>query len=241
VRIDGQAVFENPAITRRVCLIRESLDGVEHGESVKNALSLAAYLRPSWDGDYAAAAPPWYALFIGVYVMNDVLPMYVAQGVTRREFSIQAVIFALIYAAVVATLMTVGFVLESVLYRVMDWPHDLTERHLYASADDVPLIFVESWLQFPVWLGVGAFIAVARYRFDAAGLLTIAPALLPIALVDIAVDSYTGPADALFDRFVDPASLPLLASVALCLAAFLLVAAMTWPIVRDVPLRTKAA
>jgi hypothetical protein len=189
--------------------------------------------------EQAAAAPPWYALFIGVHVMNNVLPMYVAQGLTRHEFSIQAAIFALIFAAVLAALVTAGFVLETALYRVMDWPQDLTERHLYAAADDFLLIFMESWLQIPVWFGVGALIAVARYRFDATGLLTIVPALIPIALVDIAIGSYAGPADTLFDRFAEPASLPLVASAALCLVAFLFVAAMTWPIVRDVPLRNK--
>jgi hypothetical protein len=183
--------------------------------------------------EQAAGAPPWFALFIGVYVMNDVLPRYVAQGLTRREFSIQAAIFALSFAAVLAALMTAGFALESVLYQVMDWPHDLTERHLYASADDFPLIFLESWLQFPVWLGVGAL------GFDAVGLLTIAPALLPLALVDIAIRPHTGPAGTLFDLFAEPASPPLVVSVALCLAAFLLVATMTWPIVRDVPLRNR--
>jgi ABC-2 type transport system ATP-binding protein len=55
VRIDGQTVFENPSITRRVCLIRESIDAVDQSESVEYALGFAAYLRPDWDATYATA------------------------------------------------------------------------------------------------------------------------------------------------------------------------------------------
>ena len=53
VLVDGQPVFENPRITRRVCLIRETGDTGDRDEKVADALSTAAHLRPSWDGDYA--------------------------------------------------------------------------------------------------------------------------------------------------------------------------------------------
>jgi ABC-2 type transport system ATP-binding protein len=54
VLIDGQEVFENPAITERICLIREGGD-VQMDEKVKEALAFAAYMRPNWDADYAGA------------------------------------------------------------------------------------------------------------------------------------------------------------------------------------------
>jgi ABC-2 type transport system ATP-binding protein len=55
VLIDGQPVFENPRITRQVCLIRETGDTGEKDDRVKYALYAAARLRPGWDGEYAAA------------------------------------------------------------------------------------------------------------------------------------------------------------------------------------------
>jgi ABC-2 type transport system ATP-binding protein len=55
VLIDGQPVFENPAITRQVCLVRETGDFGDRDERVGEALYLASRLRPSWDGDYADA------------------------------------------------------------------------------------------------------------------------------------------------------------------------------------------
>jgi len=55
VLVDGQPVFENPRVTRRVCLIRETGDTGDRDDRVSDALSTAAHLRPGWDGDYAAA------------------------------------------------------------------------------------------------------------------------------------------------------------------------------------------
>jgi ABC-2 type transport system ATP-binding protein len=53
-RIDGEPVFENPRVTRRVCLIRSTCDTLGTGDRVSAALSFAAHLRPQWDGEYAA-------------------------------------------------------------------------------------------------------------------------------------------------------------------------------------------
>jgi ABC-2 type transport system ATP-binding protein len=56
VLIDGEPVFENPTATRKVCFIRGVGDTVEHdwpGDRVRDALGLAARLRPAWDSEYA--------------------------------------------------------------------------------------------------------------------------------------------------------------------------------------------
>jgi ABC-2 type transport system ATP-binding protein len=58
VRIDGQPVFENPGITRQVCLIRGTSDVGDRDERVGEALYTASRLRPGWDGDYADALGP---------------------------------------------------------------------------------------------------------------------------------------------------------------------------------------
>lgn len=54
VRINGQPVFENQAITSQIAFIRESGDTVEDTEKVESAMRYAAYLRPNWDAEYAA-------------------------------------------------------------------------------------------------------------------------------------------------------------------------------------------
>lgn len=53
VRIEGQPVFENPVLASQVALIREGGDTVEDSEHAREALRIAAYLRPNWDSAYA--------------------------------------------------------------------------------------------------------------------------------------------------------------------------------------------
>ncbi|MGH2534682.1 MAG: hypothetical protein ACRDJW_20680 [Thermomicrobiales bacterium] len=187
-----------------------------------------------------AGAPPWYTAFIGGYVFHDLLPLYVAHGQTRRDFAVQATIFTVIFAAAAAVLMAVGFLLERVLYRVADWPQALSGDQLYSSPTDVPLILVEFWLVFLVWTAAGALIGAGFYRSNETGLFTLLPATVVIAAIGIAVGSDWGPFGALIDRVVDePGNLPLAASIAIGLGAFALTLATTWPLVRDIPIRTK--
>src|SRR5690606_21013086 len=60
-----------------------------------------------WD-PAATQAPRWFALFIGVYLANTILPLHITHGQTRREFSIQATVFIILFAAALATLITIG-------------------------------------------------------------------------------------------------------------------------------------
>ena len=58
VTLDGQPVFDNPAATRQMCLIRGTGDTVEHdwpADRVGDALDTAARFRPNWDSNYAEA------------------------------------------------------------------------------------------------------------------------------------------------------------------------------------------
>lgn len=61
-RIGGQPPFENGAVTRQVCLIREAGDIADEDEPIAAALAFAAYLRPNWDGAFAAALLDRFAL-----------------------------------------------------------------------------------------------------------------------------------------------------------------------------------
>lgn len=54
VSIDGEPVFENPAITRQICLIRESVDIVDTSDRIERVLGFTSCIRPNWDPDYAA-------------------------------------------------------------------------------------------------------------------------------------------------------------------------------------------
>jgi ABC-2 type transport system ATP-binding protein len=53
VRVDGADAFENPAVMRHTCFIRDTLDSNE-SDKVRALMCFAGWLRPTWDADYAA-------------------------------------------------------------------------------------------------------------------------------------------------------------------------------------------
>jgi ABC-2 type transport system ATP-binding protein len=53
VRVDGADAFENPAVMRNTCFIRDTLDCNE-SDKVRQLMCFAGWMRPTWDADYAA-------------------------------------------------------------------------------------------------------------------------------------------------------------------------------------------
>jgi ABC-2 type transport system ATP-binding protein len=53
IRVDGADAFENPAVMRQTCFIRDTLDTNE-SDKVRALLTFAGWMRPTWDADYAA-------------------------------------------------------------------------------------------------------------------------------------------------------------------------------------------
>jgi ABC-2 type transport system ATP-binding protein len=52
VRFDGVDAFENPAVMRQTCFVRDTLD-VNDTERVRGVLAVAGWLRPGWDRAHA--------------------------------------------------------------------------------------------------------------------------------------------------------------------------------------------
>jgi hypothetical protein len=127
------------------------------------------------------------------------------------------------------------------LYRIMDWPQEISNDHLFTKATQIPLIFAEYWLTFLIWTAVGAMIGAGFYRSDEIGFLTIPLALIPLALSDVAIGVGWGPVGFVVRHVLDPLNPPLLVSLAIALAGAALAMAMTWPIVRDIPIRTTSS
>jgi ABC-2 type transport system ATP-binding protein len=53
VRVDGRDAFENPAVMRQTCFIRDTLDAND-ADKVRALMCFASWMRPGWDADYAA-------------------------------------------------------------------------------------------------------------------------------------------------------------------------------------------
>ncbi|GAA1004117.1 hypothetical protein Aple_086310 [Acrocarpospora pleiomorpha] len=188
----------------------------------------------------AGQLPRWYVLFTGVTLVREYLPMYIAHGQTRRQFGGQAAITIALFAPGVAALMTAGYLLENGLHALAGWPQGLSRPHLFASTSQVGLMFTEYTIEYLVWATAGALIGAGFYRWQGGGFLTIP---VGVALVLVAAGA-TGTelripfVSRLFGFDVDlPPGLPVTLGVGL--GVFLLGLALTWPIIRDVPLRNQ--
>lgn len=54
VLVDGAEPFENAALTRQICFVRDRVDA-QDSDSVRKVLQIARALRPNWDEEYAQA------------------------------------------------------------------------------------------------------------------------------------------------------------------------------------------
>ena len=189
--------------------------------------------------DVASQPARWFAFVIGVHLGWSALQLHVTHGGTRRGFMVQMTGFILAYAAVLAGLYALSFLAESGLYALAGWPQALNGPALYETAFDVPLVLLQSFLVFALWTVGGLFIAAAWYRNGLLGGLAI-----PLGLVAISVSTYTisgdiGPMNWV-RQFVPPR--PGIGPTVLAHAAmFAVFVGLAWLVVRDVPIRNKAA
>ncbi|MGH3392096.1 MAG: hypothetical protein ACRDOO_24750, partial [Actinomadura sp.] len=77
--------------------------------------------------EQATQLPRWYALFVGVALVREYLPLYIAHGQTRRQFAAQAAVTVALLAPFLSVLLVVGYLLEKVLYGLAGWPQTLDQ------------------------------------------------------------------------------------------------------------------
>jgi hypothetical protein len=203
------------------------------------ALTFALALRVDLDRsvwDPAVSVARWFALGYGVYLVHRLLPVYVAHGRTRREFAASVAVFLVAASAMVAALLAIGLALERVLYRAMDWPHQVDAERLYDAAGPYPLVFASYWALMLTWAAMGLLLGAGFYRSNGTELVAIALALAMVVVTGYAIGFDGLP---LVGSVVDLARLPLAGTLALCLAGLLPGVAVTWALVRDIPIRSR--
>ncbi|MEU4832797.1 hypothetical protein [Streptosporangium sp. NPDC023615] len=190
--------------------------------------------------EVAAQIPRWLALFVGVSLIKEFLPLYIAHGQTRREFGAQAAVTVALYAPGFSALMTLGYLLESLLYNLLDRPQTLMNTHLFSSPTQVPLIFTEYLVQGLAWMSAGVFMAAAFYRWQAGGIVSLP---LGVALVVLGESAIGGNLRLpFFSSALDFGLAPSVPTALLAgLGCLVLGLAMTWPLIRNVPLRNRVS
>lgn len=164
----------------------------------------------------------WFVLWVGVYAVHNVLPIAIAHGRTRREFLVAATGFVVVFALAMTLLAWLGFVIEGGVYDLMDWR---------STGHGSPLAY---FLMFLVWCGVGMFVTAAFDRWGYRAVLA-----LPVGLVLAVVPGITmpGTGDLPFIR-----NAPTMLGDGwhvVSLGAWVVAMAVTWAIVRDMPVRAR--
>ena len=134
------------------------------------------------------------AIIAGGYVYT-LLPILVAQGMTRREIATSMGIFALLWSAFIGALAIAGFLGEHALYGALDWrqaPQQGEEFDLVIGSFAHALEFAAIYpLAYLLYCTAGMLIGAAIYRSDGGWLV-----LLPVVPITLAVDDALSRADA---------------------------------------------
>lgn len=125
---------------------------------------------------------------VGVMLTPVIMPMVVAQGVTRRTFALAAVLGLAAISALSSLLVTLGDGVEVAIYDAAHLTQRLQNAHLYAGTGQYHLVFLEAFL-LQLGYGLGGWaIGTLFYR---SGPLVAIPLLplgaLPAALTEMLV------------------------------------------------------
>ncbi|MDQ7905596.1 hypothetical protein RB614_13830 [Phytohabitans sp. ZYX-F-186] len=136
------------------------------------------------------SAPKYFLLAVGVMLATVYLPVYVGNGVTRRDFALGASLYILLAAAVYAVFMTLGFAIEYPIYSARDLMGNLTDPYPVRSMADALAMLVGQLLVGAVYLVCGWLMGTCFYRLGAWwGIVLIPLTVLPAVVTEIGFDA----------------------------------------------------
>jgi hypothetical protein len=179
--------------------------------------------------------PRWLAFGAGYQLTGVYLRIHVAHGQTRRGFMRQASVYLVAFAALLATLTMLGYLMELAVYRMAGWPQRFTRDYLFDSASHIAPILFTYGLVYLVWTVAGALIAATFRRLHWYGLVVAAPfCLATIVGIELAVGArYFAPLTIVDIGIQFPSSVPL--ALLLGIGGFAVSLAATWALVRNMP------
>ncbi|HZE37287.1 MAG TPA: hypothetical protein VE172_00595 [Stackebrandtia sp.] len=187
--------------------------------------------------DGSLNAPRYWGLVTGVFVTYGGLPQYVAAGLTRRRFAINAAIVSAAAAVMAGVLTTISLYVEGLFYDAQGWHHKLTQPHLFTSSDQVATALLEFTLVFGTYFFAGWMIGSAFYRWRlwaiplavvGYGLALATEAALGTGWIASTLNNTVGKVHG---------SMPL--AVVVGVVAMAAMAVTNWGLVRDVPIASR--
>jgi hypothetical protein len=132
-------------------------------------------------------SPRWFSFVFGIIAIGTYLPMFVAQGVTRRAALLGSWGYFVPYAVIYAAMTTVGFGVEYLTFDILGVLGQLHEPYLVGSVADALRIFVEHSLVNLGYMMAGALCAVGYYQLSGWWATLLLPLMfLPAAGVETA-------------------------------------------------------
>lgn len=186
----------------------------------------------------ATQVPRWLALALGVDAITTYLRINLAHGRTRRDFLRQLWPYFIGFAVSLGALVTIGYQLERGAYAVFGWEQRLVFPTLFGDTGNVLGTVGAYSLSLLMWTIAGTMIAAAFTRNPVLGVLTVLLGLVFVAPTEALVGLNGTP---IFNELTENLSFPVLTTVVVCLGGAALQYAVTWGIVRDIPLRVKVA
>lgn len=152
------------------------------GGTIVNVI-LGSVDHSTWD--YGTQSPKYFSMAIGITVTPAFLTLLIAQGITRRMFSVAASIYLIGAAAATAVLWVLVYQIEHLLYSWQGWTQAFANPHLFTKTSQVGLIFAEFFLLILSHEVAGWLLGITFVRFGFwRGVLLLPLSVIPAAAAE---------------------------------------------------------
>ncbi len=182
--------------------------------------------------------PRWFLFAMSIALVVGYLPAHVANGMTRRSFTVALAATAAVTTVGYAGVTTLGYVVERAVFGARGWPTDPRGEHLFTSTDQLGAVAVENVVALAVYAASGMLVGASYYRAGAwwgtlALPLTVGPVLVAESVLR------TGWVGTALEPLTGGAGLPAWLGVLLCLLLAAALVTATHATLRAAPVRTK--
>lgn len=135
--------------------------------------------------DYGTQSPKYFSMAMGITLTPAYLTLLIAQGVTRRMFSVAASIYLTAAGIATAGLWVLVYQVEHLILSSQGWTQALQNPHLFGDTSQRGLIFTEFFLLILSHEAAGWLLGITFYRFGFwRGVLLLPFALIPAAAAE---------------------------------------------------------
>ncbi|MFI7065901.1 hypothetical protein ACIBL3_33220 [Kribbella sp. NPDC050124] len=135
--------------------------------------------------DFGTQSPKYFSMAMGITLTPGFFTLLIAQGVTRRMFSVAAGIYLTGAALATAALWVLVYQVEHVVYSAQGWSQALQNPHLFTDTSQRGLIFTEFFLLILSHEAAGWLLGITFYRFGFwRGVLMLPLAVIPAAAAE---------------------------------------------------------